>query len=131
MAGILCAAIGISCVKPSGSPVAIDYLLEGKQHEAFHAIVEQWRLSIYHGCIADSGLTMSCADCTAIFMVVRITIDRSGRMRGYTKIKENVCGHPAPEKLERCFMEYLESVTFPGCLRDMTIETRLGTGLKC
>lgn len=74
---------------------------------------------------------MSCAGCEYIYIIFRIEINAEGRLAGCSKVGENVCGGKAPESLERCFIEYLESITFPKKLRSMTIETRLGTGLKC
>jgi hypothetical protein len=120
-----------SCVRNDSSNIIIDYRLKGKKHEEFDKILEYWKTSKYHNCMAESRLKMSCSGCEYVYIIVRISIDRSGRISGYTKAGENVCGQKAPEKLERCFMEYLESITFPPCLRNMTIETRLGTGLKC
>lgn len=126
-----CILFDFSCVRPAGQIVYADYLLEGEKRQEFSKIIEYWRATIYPRCLRDSGLRMSCAECTSIFMVVRISIDHNGRMSGYSKTRENACGQEIPEKLERCFMEYLGSIIFPSCLRHMTIETRLGTGLKC
>jgi hypothetical protein len=74
---------------------------------------------------------MNCADCEYIYIDVVVVIDKTGRMSGYTKKAEKVCRGKAPEKLERCFIDYLRSITFPENLRNMIIEMRLGTGLKC
>lgn len=94
-------------------------------------IQENFRKNIFRQCLDESRLSMNCSDCVYIYIKVIIVIDKKGRLSGYRKISENVCGQKATEKLERCFIDYLESISFPKNLRNMSIEMRLGTGLKC
>jgi hypothetical protein len=94
-------------------------------------IHENFRKNVYYNCLSQSRLSMNCSNCIYIYIDVIISIDNKGRLCGYTKTVENICGNKASEKLERCFIDYLESITFPNNLRNMSIEIRLGTGLKC
>lgn len=86
---------------------------------------------MYPECLRKFRLKMSCDGCGYIYMTVVIRIDDRGQLSDYDKTGENVCGRVAPQGLERCFMEYLETITFPENLRGAVIEVRLGTGLKC
>lgn len=105
--------------------------LRGAQWESMNRIQEDFRKNVFRECLSQSKLSMNCSNCEYIYIDVIIVVDGKGRMCGYTKTAEKVCRDKAPAKLERCFMEYLESLTFPKNLRNMSMEIRLGTGLKC
>ena len=105
--------------------------MTGKQWESLRDIKEFWQNNVFKQCIRQSGLTLSCARCESIYLRVIIRIDGTGRLAEYTKIREYVCGNPATEKLESCFMAYLKTLQFPRNLRNMSIEMYLGNGLKC
>ncbi len=94
-------------------------------------IREGFRRNAFRRCLEQSRLSMNCANCEYIYIDVVVVIDKNGKLSGYTKTGEKVCRGKAPEKLEKCFIDYLRSITFPKNLRNMTIETRLGNGLKC
>ncbi|HOT43735.1 MAG TPA: hypothetical protein PLM53_04715 [Spirochaetota bacterium] len=111
--------------------MAKDHELKGAQWESINKIKEDFRKNVFRECLAQSKLSMNCSNCEYIYIDVIIVIDRNGRMCGYTKTAEKVCRGKAPVTLERCFMEYLESITFPIHVRNMSVEIRLGTGLKC
>jgi hypothetical protein len=123
--------LGVTCVSSMESTVIIDYELKGDKRKAFNEIHDRFMHEKYPECLKKFKLSMNCSDCEYIYIIVRITIDADGRIKGYVKMRENICGEKADERLERCFIEYLESITFPVNLRNMVIETRLGTGLKC
>ncbi len=126
---VLCS--GYSCAPHNTKTVIPDHDLRDEQWREFNAISEHFRRNIFPRCTEQSKLRMSCSGCGYIYILVRIEINADGKLSGYTKVGENVCGGKAPAALERCFIEYLESITFPRKLRSMIIETRLGTGLKC
>jgi hypothetical protein len=123
--------IGPACISSMESTPIIDYELKGDRRKAFDEIHERWMRDRYPDCMKKFKLSMNCSHCEDIYIMVRITIDARGRIKEYVKIREDICGGKADERLERCFMESLESITFPRSLRNMVIETRLGTGLKC
>ena len=127
----LCMGAGFSCAADRQPRVIRDHELRDDRWREFNAIRDDFTRNVFPGCIGRSKLKLTCAGCEYIYIIVRITIDADGRMSGYTKVKENVCGRSAPAALERCFIEYLESITFPRNLRGMVIETNLGNGLKC
>jgi hypothetical protein len=123
--------LNTSCATNIPMKVVRDHELRDNQWKEFNAIREYFLRNVFPRCTGQSKLKLSCSGCEYIYIVVRITINAEGKMTDYTKIKENVCGGTAPEGLERCFIEYMESITFPGNLRSMIIETSLGNGLKC
>lgn len=120
-----------SCSDALSTIVVKDHELRGAQWESMNRINEDFRKNVFSRCLAESKLAMNCSDCEYIYIDVIIVIDRKGHMSGYTKTAEKVCRGKAPARLERCFIEYLASITFPGNLRNMSIKMRLGTGLKC
>ncbi len=125
------ALLDSSCSGNRQNIILKDHELRGEQWQSMNQINEDIRKNVFYKCLSQSRLSMNCSNCEYIYINVIIVINREGRMCGYTKTVENVCGGKAPEKLERCFIEYLESITFPRNLRNMSIEMRLGTGLKC
>jgi hypothetical protein len=126
----VCLGSGLSCVTRPATVIR-DYDLRGDQWKEFNDFRDTWVRNSFPRCLEQSKLHLTCDGCEKIYIVVRITINSDGKMVGYEKISEHVCGRPAPAKLERCFIEYLESIIFPRKLRSMIIETRLGNGLKC
>jgi hypothetical protein len=122
---------GTSCATDRQLKTVRDHDLRDDQWKEFNAIHENFTRNVFPGCTAGSKLKLTCSGCEYIYITVRITIDSDGKMSGYTKVKENVCGGPAPAALEECFIEYIKSITFPRKLRSIIIETNLGNGLKC
>ncbi|HOD16963.1 MAG TPA: hypothetical protein PK307_09065 [Spirochaetota bacterium] len=120
-----------SCTPHKNLTVIADHELRDEQWREFNAISEHFRKNVFPVCTEQLRLRMSCSGCEYIYIIFRIEINAGGRLTGCTKVGENVCGGKAPAALERCFVEYLESITFPRKLRSMIIQTRLGTGLKC
>lgn len=120
-----------SCIPPGNMAVIADHELRDEQWREFNAISEHFRKNVFPVCTEQLKLRMSCSGCEYIYVVFQIEINAGGKLTGCTKVGENVCGGKAPAALERCFVEYLESLTFPRKLRSMIIQTRLGTGLKC
>ncbi len=108
-----------------------DYELAGDRWQSMNEIREGFRRNVFRRCLAQSRLSMNCANCEYIYIDVIVVIDKGGKLAGYSKTAEKVCRGKAPEKLEKCFIDYLRSITFPKNLRNMSIEMRLGTGLKC
>lgn len=125
------AGLNSSCAAIKPLTVVRDHELRDEQWRDFNAISEHFVRNVFPRCLSQSKLKLTCSGCEYIYIIVRIEINADGRLVGYSKIRENVCGRHAPGNLERCFIEYLESITFPGNLRSMIIETRLGNGLKC
>jgi hypothetical protein len=74
---------------------------------------------------------MTCSGCSSIFIRIVITIDNNGKIASYEKLNEKICGRKADKSLEKCFLEYFKTLTLPPGLRNIKIETMLGTGLKC
>ncbi len=125
------AFLSVFCSGNSNNRTIKSHELRGDQWRSMNEIHEHFRRNVFYDCLSQSHLSMNCSGCEYIYIDAIIDIDKKGRLCGYTKIKENVCGQKAPEKLERCFIDYLKSIIFPKNLRNMSIEMRLGTGLKC
>jgi hypothetical protein len=120
-----------SCDQKLQNDVVQDYNLQGNQWRAFNVIMENWRNNNYQKCLNQFNLQLTCDGCDAIYIKVKIKVDKSGHLVRYVKTGANICTKDSTEELERCFMEYMESLTFPECLRDIGIEITLGTILKC
>ncbi len=108
-----------------------EYDLPDKQWRRWNEIKEFWMKNEYLPCLKRFKLRMSCSHCEYIFIKVELKIDAEGRLIGYKKIGENICGKKAGKKLEECLLKYFKNLVFPEELRNMTIEASLGTGLKC
>jgi len=131
MAIALSAALIIACGTTQPIVVVKEDELEGKQWRAYQEIRERWMKEAFSSCLTKQHLKLSCSGCEYIIIVYRIVIDGKGRIVAYEKIRGNICGATSSPELEQCFIQYLTSITFPQPLRNMTIEVRLGTGLKC
>lgn len=85
----------------------------------------------YSKCLKKFKLEMSCSGCSYIHMKAVIKIDSRGKLSGYKKTGENVCGRKISPELEKCFMEPLKNQVFDETLKNTSFEVMLGTGLKC
>ncbi len=107
------------------------YELTDEQWASYYKISDHWRRTVFPLCLKQNGLKLTCAGCESIYLAVRLHIGPDGKLSRYERMSDHVCGGKSTEKLERCFIEYFESITFPENLQNMIIETKLGNGLKC
>ncbi len=130
---MLVTAGALYCVKnikdPAG-PVK-DYELEEGQRREWNAIKEKWFRNDYRKILKQFNLKMNCSDCEYVYMTVRLRVDDSGRISEFEIIKEHICRGGATEKLREAFLKYFKDIVLPESLRNMIIETNLGTGLTC
>lgn len=105
--------------------------LTREQQTTFYEISNRWRRTVFPLCLKQNRLKLSCADCASVYIAIVLNIGPDGKLKRYEKKSSHVCGGKSTEKLERCFIEYFESITFPDILRNMIIDTSLGNGLKC
>jgi len=108
-----------------------EYELPDPEREAWSNVKSKWMRSEYGACLKKFKLKMSCGGCTYIYIKAVITIDPDGKLSGYEKTGENVCGKKISPELEKCFMEPLKKQIFHEKLKNRSFETMLGTGLKC
>jgi hypothetical protein len=108
-----------------------EYELPDSEKNHWDIIKSQWMKIDYGACLKKYKLKMNCAGCSYIYMKAVVTISSSGKLAGYKKTGEDVCGRKITPELEKCFMEPLKKQTFPEILKGTTFEVMLGTGLKC
>ncbi|MCU0847173.1 MAG: hypothetical protein MUD12_04730 [Spirochaetes bacterium] len=94
-------------------------------------IKNEWMRNCYPECIKEFGLKMKCSGCEYVFIRVELSVDTDGRLAGYRKIKDNICGKNATVSQEECLLKRLKGMVFPRSLRGMKFEAVLGTGLSC
>ncbi len=123
--------IGVSCSTTAPRAQTGIHELTREQWAAYYAVHDTWRRTIFPLCLKKNGLKLSCAGCESVYVRVRLYIGPDGKLARYEKTGGRACGETPPEKLERCFIEYFGSITFPKKLWNMIIETSLGNGLKC
>jgi hypothetical protein len=109
----------------------LSYDLQGSAWTAWKAIDKDWMENQYWACLKKFNLKMSCAGCENIYIDVELHINAEGRLASYKILKENICSGKITSDLEQAFLAYFKTLTFPESLRNLIIEARLGTGLKC
>ena len=117
-------------IKAPAVPVK-DYELTDDQRKAWSAIKNQWFRTEYSEILKRFNLRMNCADCEYVYITVRLHVDESGRVVNCEIINEHICRGGATEKLKEAFLKYFKDIVLPENLRNMIIETMLGTGLSC
>ncbi len=130
---LLSAMIFFSCAGLFQSePVLVkDYELKGKQRSEWNGIYDNWFRNDYHQILLKFNLHMNCSDCEYVYIRARLHVAGSGKISNIDIIEEHICRGGASEKLREAFMKYFRDITLPKGLRNMIIETMLGTGLKC
>lgn len=138
---ILITLLAISLLSPlSGVQTVIDseqkntvkeFELSDLQRSPWSNVKSEWMKLDYSACLKKFKLKMNCDGCSYIYMKAVITINREGRLSGYKKTGEDVCGKKISPELEKCFMEPLKKQIFPEVLKGTEFEVMLGTGLKC
>jgi len=117
--------------QPDSPKRILSYELTGSARTAWNAIDADWMKNHYWACLDEFNLKMSCGRCDNIFIDVELHIDTEGRLESYEILKENICANKITPELEQSFLAYFKELTFPESLRNLIIEARLGTGLKC
>jgi hypothetical protein len=117
-------------IKVPAVPVK-DYELKDDQRKEWNAIRGQWFRNDYREILKKFNLQMNCSDCEYVYITVRLHVDDSGRITKFEIIKEHICRGGATEKLREAFFKYFKNIKLPESLRNLIIETNLGTGLSC
>jgi len=118
-------------VRPDSPKRILSYELTGSAWTDWKAIDADWMKNHYWTCLEKLNLKMSCAHCENIYVDVELHINAEGRLESYKILKENICENKITPELEESFLAYFKELTFPESLRNLIIEARLGTGLKC
>jgi len=109
----------------------VDYKLPPEQFSMWDSIQENWFKETYWNCLKAHKLKMTCAGCHSIFARVQFYINSEGKISQYKVIQSRSCGGEMSKELLDCFLKPYLEIIFPAELRNMEIETRLGTGLSC
>jgi hypothetical protein len=117
--------------QPDSPKRILSYELSGSAWAAWNAIDADWMKNHYWACLEKFSLKMSCARCENIYVDVELHINVEGKLESYKVLKENICENKITPELEQAFLEYFKKLIFPESLRNLIIEARLGTGLKC
>ncbi len=134
---LLVSAAGLSCRSSSTSPhknrdrIIDAYKLPGPAFVQWIKLKEKWFGEVYRPALKKHGIRLNCSDCEYAYIRVVIHIDSEGRLFRIDRVKENICGKPAGEKLFRDFTDHFRKITFPLHLRGYSVRVTLGTGLKC
>jgi hypothetical protein len=108
-----------------------EYELPDAEKNNWDIIKSEWMKTEYSACLKKYKLKMNCGGCSCIYMKAMVTINSDGKLSGWKKTGENVCGGKISRELENCFMEPLKKHVYPEILKGTTFEVMLGTGLKC
>jgi hypothetical protein len=117
--------------QPDSPKRILSYELSGTAWTDWKAIDADWMKNHYWACLEKFNLKMSCGRCEDIFIDVELHINAEGRLDSYKILKENICEKKITPELEQSFLEYFKKLTFPESLRNLIIQTKLGTGLRC
>lgn len=119
-----------SLFKSESAPVK-EHELSGEQWHDWNNVKTEWMRKEYWSILKKYRIEMSCGDCEYAYITVRLHIDNNGRVVEIDIIKEQICRGGAVEELKDAFLKYFREAVMPESLRNMTIETMLGTGLRC
>jgi hypothetical protein len=129
----IAAALPISLAsQETPSPAVVkDYRLPDEARAEWRKIKNAWMDSAYGECMKKLKLKMNCSNCVSVIFTVAMTIDKEGKLAGYKKVRQSVCGSDLTPEQEECFMKYFRELIFPPALRGITFETILGTAMGC
>ncbi len=105
--------------------------LTGKQQAAWYSFDTTWKKHIFPGCLLENHLKLSCAHCDNIYIDVKLKIDSTGKLVSYEKTGGEMCGQEVTDKLVKCFLDFFYFLEFPPELRNVILEVKLGSSLKC
>lgn len=124
-------ALLLSCGPVADREPLREYLLKGRQAEAWEKIERDFYARAFLPCLAAKKVTVSCSGCTGVILRGVIRIDRAGRMTGFDRTYHRYCGEEMPPDIEECLLRFFEEVEFPRELRGVSLEVDLGRALKC
>jgi hypothetical protein len=105
--------------------------LKGKQFKAWNRFDTTWTKHILPGCLLENSLKLSCAHCSSVYLDVRLKIDSTGKLVSHEKVGGDMCGNDISDKVVKCFLDFFYFLEFPPELRNIILEVRLGSSLKC
>jgi len=107
------------------------YELKGQAYTQADSILNVWMKSEYPALLKKYKLKMSCASCTSVFMDVVFFIEPDGHIVDFVTVDSKKCATTFDEEMQADFVFFFVQIKFPPSLRDMHLQYRLGTGLKC
>lgn len=124
-------ALLLSCGPVTDREPLREYLLKGRQAEAWQRIERDFYDHAFLPCLAAKKVKVSCSGCTGVILRGVIHIDRAGRMTGFDRTYRRYCGEDMPPDVEECLIRFFEGVQFPREIRGVSLEVDLGRALKC
>ena len=125
------AALAFSCSGQSRGEPVMEYRLSDRAAASWKEVKDDFNKKGFIPCLAQKKVKVSCAGCTAVIVRGVLHIDSTGRGFRFTKTYGRYCGSELPLDVEKCFMNFFETVDFPPELRGLSIQVDLGRGLKC
>lgn len=113
------------------SKILNDYELSDKQFSDWNAIKNNWYATDFEKIKVEQKVAMSCKSCSSFMMDVILTINQNGKLESYKMVSGKKCGVPFNKELEVRMMRNFFKFEFPGSLRGLTFQTKIGDALKC
>lgn len=107
------------------------YELKGKAYQQADSILNVFMKVEYPALLKKYKLKMNCGNCTSVFMDVVFFIEPDGHIVDYVMVDSKKCGAEFDEEMQADFVFFFVQINFPPSLRDMHLQYRLGTSLKC
>jgi len=117
--------------KKQETKVLNDYELSDKQYAAWQSIKNNWEATEFEKIKAEQKVVLSCKSCNAFYADFIFTINASGKLESYKLLAGKKCGQSISKELEVRIVRMFLKFEFPGALRNITFQTRLGNALKC
>lgn len=107
------------------------YELKGQAYQQADSILNIFMKVEYPALLKKYKLKMNCANCTGVFMDVVLFIEPDGHVVDYVVTDSKKCAVEFDEEMQAEFVFFFVQINFPPSLRDMHLQYRLGTSLKC
>jgi hypothetical protein len=128
---LLCFILNLVFAKQPNSEFKYIFQLEKTQQKSWNSIEKEWFVKVFNPYVKKFKIKISdCQTCGNLYIDFEGKINNEGKLLIDESITKK-CGKEMKPKLEKQLLDFLLTKTFPKNLRNIKIQHRLGTILKC
>jgi len=122
--------------KINGDTIVFDYQLTELKYTAWLKIKQNWTRKDFQEVIKENKIKMGCGgisnnECESLYVDVILKINEKGKLEYYKLLNGKKCGESITKPFEIRMMRNFFKIEFPEELRNLKLQTRLGSALKC